>query len=376
MERYMRTWCDIDLDAIRDNLLAARERAGGAMVMAVIKADGYGHGAKEIARYVEEVVDYFAVATIEEGIELREDGIKKPIMILGYHSPSAYDLNLKYDIEQTIYSIEAAEAMSAEAVKAGKTARIHLALDTGMTRIGLSPDEKGLAQAEKINRLPGIEIHGLFTHFSCADMEDKTYTWDQIHRFEHFCSLLEAADIHVPVRHVCNSAAIMEFSHHRYEMVRSGITTYGLYPSDEVVFENMQIRPALTWKAHVVNIMEPEQGRGVSYGATYIVDRPCRLATISIGYADGYSRHLSNKGAVLIRGKRAPIVGRVCMDQMMVDVTDIPDVEMEDQAVLIGTDGSESITADDIAAWTGTINYEVVCAVSQRVPRIYHGKRL
>lgn len=376
MERYMRTWCDIDLDAIRDNLLAARENAGGAMVMAVIKADGYGHGAKEIASYVEDVVDYFAVATIEEGIELREDGIKKPVMILGYHSPSGYDLNLTYDIEQTIYSVEAAKAMSAEAVKAGKAARIHLALDTGMTRIGLSPDEEGLAKAVEISRLPGIEIHGLFTHFSCADMEDKTYTWDQIKRFEDFCGLLESAGINVPVRHVCNSAAIMEFSHHRYEMVRSGITTYGLYPSDEVIFENMLIRPAMTWKAHVVNIMEPELGRGVSYGATYIVDRPCRLATISIGYADGYSRHLSNKGAVLIRGKRAPIVGRVCMDQMMVDITDIPGVEMEDEAVLIGQDGTEKVTADDIAAWTGTINYEVVCAVSQRVPRIYHGKNL
>ena len=372
METYLRTWCEVDLRAIRQNMINIRKKAGqGPKVMAVIKADGYGHGAAEIGQYIYDEADYFGVATIEEAVELREAGIDKPILVLGYTSPSLYGQNLKYDVEQTVYTMEAAEKMSEEAVKSGRTARIHIALDTGMTRIGVSPDEKGLAFVQAVQRLPGISVVGLFSHLSCADMADKTYTREQLARFDFFVELLEKNHISIPVKHVCNSAGIMEFDDHRYDMVRAGIILYGLYPSEEVRKEALELAPAMEWKTHVVNIMEPEMNRGISYGATYVTDHPCRIATISIGYADGYPRSLSNKGWVLIHGKKAPIVGRVCMDQTMVDITDIPDVKMEDVVTLIGRDGEERISVEDMADLSGSFNYEFVCDVGQRVKRIY-----
>lgn len=372
MEPYLRTWCEVDLRAIRQNMINIRKKAGQRpKVMAVIKADGYGHGAAEIGQYIYDEADCFGVATIEEAVELREAGIDKPILVLGYTSPSLYGQNLKYDVEQTVYTMEAAEKMSEEAVKSGRTARIHIALDTGMTRIGVSPDEKGLAFVQAVQRLPGISVVGLFSHLSCADMADKTYTREQLARFDFFVELLEKNHISIPVKHVCNSAGIMEFDDHRYDMVRAGIILYGLYPSEEVRKEALELAPAMEWKTHVVNIMEPEMNRGISYGATYVTDHPCRIATISIGYADGYPRSLSNKGWVLIHGKKAPIVGRVCMDQTMVDITDIPDVKMEDVVTLIGRDGEERISVEDMADLSGSFNYEFVCDVGQRVKRIY-----
>lgn len=377
MEEYLRTWCEVDLDAIYQNICRIREKAGeGTKVMAVIKADGYGHGAKEIGHYIKDKVDYFGVAAIEEAVELREAGLTLPTLILGYTSPSLYSLNLKYDVDQTIYSYDTACKMSGEAVKSGKTAKVHIALDTGMTRIGISPDEKGLEIVKQISKLPGIKIEGLFTHFSCADMTDKTYTRQQMERYDYFVKLLSENEIHIPVKHICNSAGIMEFDHHRYDMVRSGIILYGLYPSDEVDKNALELSPAMSWKSHVVNIMEPEMNRGISYGATYVTTHPCRIATVSIGYADGYPRSLSNKGWMLIHGKKAPIVGRVCMDQTMVDITDIPDVEIEDVVTLVGQDGSERISVEDMADLAGSFNYEFVCDVSKRVKRIYNGSRL
>lgn len=373
-DEYLRTYAEVDLDAIRRNMVRIREKAGDVKVAAVIKADGYGHGDVEIGHYIEDISDYFAVATIEEGEKLRKSGLSRPIMILGYNSPSLYWKNLKYDIEQTIYSIETARAMSQAALKAGKTARIHVALDTGMTRIGISPDQKGINLMKEMADLPNLEIYGLFTHFSCADMEDKQYTKDQMDRYDSFVKMLEEEDIHIPLKHICNSAVIMEFDHHRYDMVRAGIILYGLYPSDEVCFDHLYLEPALSWKSHVVNIMEPEMNRGVSYGATYVVEKPCRLATVSIGYADGYPRSLSNKGWVLIRGQKAPIVGRVCMDQMMVDITDIPQVEIEDLVTLIGADGQERISVEDMADLAGSFNYEFVCNISKRVKRVWINK--
>ncbi|MDD7114941.1 MAG: alanine racemase [Lachnospiraceae bacterium] len=372
MENYLRTYCEINLDAILQNILNIRKKAGNQVkLMAVIKADGYGHGAKEIGHYIKDEVDFFGVATIEEAVEIRKSGLDLPILILGYNSPSLYHLNLEYDVDQTIYSYETAEKMSETAVAMGKTARIHIALDTGMTRIGISPDEKGLRLVKQIQALPGIKIEGLFTHFSCADMTDKEYTFDQMERYDFFVRLLEENQIEIPTKHICNSAGIMEFDHHRYDMVRSGIITYGLYPSDEVDMSTLALTPALSWKSHVVNIMEPEINRGISYGATYVTDHPCRIATVSIGYADGYPRSLSNKGWVLIHGQKAPIVGRVCMDQMMVDITDIPDVEIEDIVTLIGTDGTERISVEELADLAGSFNYEFVCDIGQRVPRVY-----
>lgn len=372
MENYLRTYCEINLDAILQNILNIRKKVGNQVkLMAVIKADGYGHGAKEIGHYIKDEVDFFGVATIEEAVEIRKSGLDLPILILGYNSPSLYHLNLEYDVDQTIYSYETAEKMSETAVAMGKTARIHIALDTGMTRIGISPDEKGLRLVKQIQALPGIKIEGLFTHFSCADMTDKGYTFDQMERYDFFVRLLEENQIEIPTKHICNSAGIMEFDHHRYDMVRSGIITYGLYPSDEVDMSTLALTPALSWKSHVVNIMEPEINRGISYGATYVTDHPCRIATVSIGYADGYPRSLSNKGWVLIHGQKAPIVGRVCMDQMMVDITDIPDVEIEDIVTLIGTDGTERISVEELADLAGSFNYEFVCDIGQRVPRVY-----
>lgn len=372
METYLRTWCEVDLRAIRRNLCHIREKAGeGIKVMAVIKADGYGHGAVEVGQSICEAVDYFGVATIEEAVELRQAGISVPVLVLGYTSPSQYPLNIRYDVEQTIYTMDMARRISEEAGKAGGTAKVHIALDTGMTRIGVSPDEKGLAFAQAVQALPHLEITGLFSHFSCADMEDKTYSEQQMERFDHFVDLLEENQIHIPTKHLCNSAGIMEFDHHRFDMVRAGIILYGLYPSDEVDQGALALTPAMSWKSHVVNIMEPELHRGVSYGATYVTDRPCRIATVSIGYADGYPRSLSNKGWMLIRGRKAPIVGRVCMDQTMVDITDIPDVQMEDVVTLIGTDGEERISVEDMADLSGSFNYEFVCDVGQRVKRVY-----
>ena len=341
------------------------------MTMAVIKADGYGHGAVEVAHYLSDIADYFGVATIDEGVELRKAGLKQPILLLGYNSPSLYYKNLEYGVDQTIYCYDTAKAMSEEAVKAGKTARIHIALDTGMTRIGLSPDEKGLSIVKQIAALPNIKIEGLFTHLSCADMADKAYTEEQMRRYDAFVKLLSEAGIEIPVKHICNSAAIMEYDDHRYDMARAGIILYGMYPSDEVDFSNLELTPAMSWYSHVVNIMEPELERGVSYGATYVVDHPCRLATVSVGYADGYARSLSNKGWVLIHGQKAPIVGRVCMDQMMVDITDIPDVKLEDTVTLIGRDGDNYISVEDMANLSGSFNYEFVCDVGKRVPRVY-----
>ncbi|MBQ9157039.1 MAG: alanine racemase [Eubacterium sp.] len=372
MGEYLRTWCDIDLGAIRSNMVNIRRKAGeGTRVMAVIKADGYGHGAVPIGHYIEDIADYFGVAAIEEGVELRLSGITKPILVLGYNSPSLYSLNLRYDVDQTIYSLETARAMSEAAVREGKTARIHIALDTGMTRIGLSPDDRGLEIVREIAALPGLRLQGLFTHFSCADMTNKAYTYEQMKRYDHFVDLLDEAGIEIPDKHICNSAGIMEFDHHRYDMVRAGIILYGLLPSDEVDEKAIELTPALSWRSHVVNVMEPELNRGISYGATYVTDHPIRVATVSIGYADGYPRSLSNKGWVLIHGQKAPILGRVCMDQMMVDITDIPDVQVEDVVTLTGYDGEERISAEEISELAGSFNYEFVCDISKRVPRKY-----
>mgnify|MGYP001336452567 FL=1 len=372
MNKHSRVCANIDLSAIMHNMEAMHQNIDpNTKIMAVIKADGYGHGAVEVAHYLSDIADYFGVATIDEGVELRKAGLKQPILLLGYNSPSLYYKNLEYGVDQTIYCYDTAKAMSEAAVKSGKTARIHIALDTGMTRIGLSPDEKGLAIVEQIANLPNIKIEGLFTHLSCADMTDKTYTESQMKRYDYFVELLDQAGIEIPVKHICNSAAIMEYDDHRYDMARAGIILYGMYPSDEVDFSNLELIPAMSWYSHVVNIMEPEMERGVSYGATYIVEHPCRLATVSVGYADGYARSLSNKGWVLIHGQKAPIVGRVCMDQMMVDITDIPDVKLEDTVTLIGKDGDNFISVEDMANLAGSFNYEFVCDVGKRVPRVY-----
>ncbi len=373
MNRYLRCYVEISLEAIGHNIREVKKRLPeGVKLLGVVKANAYGHGAVPVASYLENQVDYFATATIEEAVELRENGISAPFLILGYVSPSQYGDLVEYDITQTIDSYAQALALEKEAARQNRKAKAHLAVDTGMTRIGFQVTEHDADEAAKIADLPHIELEGMFTHFSCADQEDKTYCSMQMEKYDKMTALLAERGVTIPLRHICNSAGIMEFDDHRFEMVRSGIITYGIYPSEEVKKERLDLIPALSWKSHVIHVKEVGPGIGVSYGATYVTEKPMtRIATVSAGYADGYPRALSNQGCVLIHGKKAPIIGRICMDQMMVDVTDIPDVQVEDVVTLVGTDGDETITIEEIANPAARFDYEMLCDISSRVTRVY-----
>ncbi|NSD22069.1 alanine racemase [Fusicatenibacter saccharivorans] len=373
MNRYLRCYAEISLEAIGHNIREVKKRLPeGVKLLGVVKANAYGHGAVPVASYLENQVDYFATATIEEAVELRENGISAPILILGYVSPYQYGDLVEYDITQTIDSYAQALALEKEAARQNRKAKAHLAVDTGMTRIGFQVTEHDADEAAKIADLPHIELEGMFTHFSCADQEDKTYCSMQMEKYDKMTALLAERGVTIPLRHICNSAGIMEFDDHRFEMVRSGIITYGIYPSEEVKKERLDLIPALSWKSHVIHVKEVGPGIGVSYGATYVTEKPMtRIATVSAGYADGYPRALSNQGCVLIHGKKAPIIGRICMDQMMVDVTDIPDVQVEDVVTLVGTDGDETITIEEIANPAARFDYEMLCDISSRVTRVY-----
>ena len=373
MNRYLRCYAEISLEAIGHNIREVKKRLPeGVKLLGVVKANAYGHGAVPVASYLENQVDYFATATIEEAVELRENGISAPILILGYVSPSQYGDLVEYDITQTIDSYAQALALEKEAARQNRKAKAHLAVDTGMTRIGFQVTEHDADEAAKIADLPHIELEGMFTHFSCADQEDKTYCSMQMEKYDKMTALLAERGVTIPLRHICNSAGIMEFDDHRFEMVRSGIITYGIYPSEEVKKERLDLIPALSWKSHVIHVKEVGPGIGVSYGATYVTEKPMtRITTVSAGYADGYPRALSNQGCVLIHGKKAPIIGRICMDQMMVDVTDIPDVQVEDVVTLVGTDGDETITIEEIANPAARFDYEMLCDISSRVTRVY-----
>lgn len=372
MEEYLRCYAEIDLDAIAHNIDEVRKKVGEEVgILAVIKADGYGHGAIPIAEKLKDKVQYLAVAAVEEAVELREAGMTLPILILGYTSPTQYEEVVRYDITQTIYTVDTAQKLSEEALRQGKCAKVHIALDTGMTRIGFVMSEASVEEIMQISRLSGIYLEGMFSHFSCADMYDKTYSKKQMAVYDWFVEELEKENICIPIKHLCNSAGIIEFDSHRFNMVRSGIMTYGLYPSDEVRTDEVILQPALSWKTHVINVKTVEAGHGVSYGATYVTDRPTKIATLSVGYADGYPRALSNKGRVIIHGEYAPIIGRVCMDQMMVDVSHIDNVQIEDIAVLVGFDGDKHISVEEAADLSGSFNYEFVCGISHRVKRVY-----
>lgn len=373
MSGYLRCYAEVSLKAIGHNIAQVKKRLRpGVKLLAVIKADAYGHGAVRVGKYLEDQVDYFAVATAEEAMELREQGIRLPVLVLGYISPEQYGEILDYDITQTVYSLEIAEKLSEASVKAGCRTKIHAALDTGMTRIGFHITEEEADRIAAISRLPGLELEGMFTHFSCADQKDKTYCGLQLEKFRRMERMLRARGVEIPVKHICNSAGIMEFDDYRFDMVRSGIVTYGLYPSEEVDKSRLPLIPALSWKSRVIHVQDAEPGLGVSYGATYTTEGPCtRIATVSAGYADGYPRALSNKGRVLIHGRYAPILGRVCMDQMMVDVSHIPDVKVEDTVTLIGREGDRRITMEEVADPACRFNYEMACGISKRVPRIY-----
>ena len=359
----------IDLDAIGHNIAAVKARVN-APVMAIIKADAYGHGAVELARYLDDSCAFFGVSSILEALELRQAGIQKPILILGYTPESAFPDAIRQHIRPTIFRYEDGLALSQAAQALGMTAQFHFAVDTGMSRIGFQVTQEDADLCARIAALPCLEAEGLFSHFATADCADLTRARHQAAQFAEFDRMLKDRGLVIPLRHLDNSAGLMNFGC-EYEMVRSGIVTYGMYPSDEVDPNLLDLRPALRWESRITHLKTLEPGREIGYGGTYTTTRPTRVATIPVGYADGYRRNLSGKFYVLIRGKKAPILGRICMDQMMVDVTHIPDVAINDKVVLVGKYGEEAITMEEIAAAADSFNYEFVCGISRRVPRIY-----
>ncbi len=359
----------IDLDIIERNFDAVRAKAG-VPVMAVVKADAYGHGAIQVARLLQDKCAFFGVSSIHEALELRQAGLETPILILGHTPVAAYPTCIRSGIRPTIYRLEDARALSQAAVEVGMDATFHFAVDTGMSRIGFQATAEDADTCAAIAALPGLKAEGIFSHFATADCEDLSRAQAQADLFDRFVEMLKARGIHIPIRHLDNSAGLMNFPNH-YEMVRSGIITYGMYPSGEVSPDLLPLEPALQWLSRVTHVKTLPAGREISYGGTYVTEKPTVVATIPVGYADGYRRNLSGRFYVLIHGKRAPILGRICMDQMMVDVTDIPDVRCNDRVVLVGAFDDETITMETISAAADSFNYEFVCGISRRVPRLY-----
>ena len=359
----------IGLDAIRHNIRVVHERAG-VPVMAIIKADAYGHGAVEIARHIDGDCAFFGVSSILEALELRQAGIEKPILILGYTPVAAFPEAIRQGIRPAIFRYEDALALSQAATALGVTAKFHIAVDTGMSRIGfqVTPEEADICA--RIAALPNVEAEGLFSHLATADCADLTRARHQAALFDQFDEMLHSRGVTIRLRHLDNSAGVMNF-HCKYELVRSGIVTYGMYPSTEVDPSVLDLRPALRWESRITHLKTLEPGREIGYGGTYTTTRPTRVATVPVGYADGYRRNLSGRFYVLIRGKKAPILGRICMDQMMVDVTEIPDAALNDTVVLVGKSGDLNISVEEIAAQGDSFNYEFVCGISRRVPRVY-----
>ena len=359
----------IDLDAIAENMDAIREKAG-VPVMAVVKADAYGHGAVQVARLLQGKCAFFCVSSILEAMELRQAGLTTPILILGYTPVEAFPTAIREGIRPTIYRLEDAEALSKAAQLLELPARFHFAVDTGMSRIGFQVTESDADVCARIANLPGLYAEGLFSHFATADCADLSRAEAQAQRFAEFDEMLRVRGVKIPIRHLNNSAGLMNFAT-PYEMVRSGIVTYGMYPSDEVDPGLLALRPALQWLSRVTHVKTLPAGREISYGGTYVTKSDTVVATIPVGYADGYRRNLSGKFYVLIRGQKAPILGRICMDQMMVDVTHIPGAAVGDQVTLVGSDGGETIAMEEISAQADSFNYEFVCGISRRVPRQY-----
>jgi len=363
------SWVVIDLDAVSANFDAVCRRAG-VPVMAVVKADAYGHGAVQVARLLENQCAFFGVSSMLEALELRRAGLKKPILVLGYTPVEAYPTAIREHIRPAVFHKEDAAALSAAALEAGITAPFHFALDTGMSRIGFQATEEEAELCAKIAALPGLEAEGLFSHFATADSRDLDRAREQAALFDRFDDMLKARGVRIPIRHLNNSAGVMNFDCH-YEMVRAGIVIYGMYPSPEVPKERLALTPALQWFSRVTHVKTLPPGREISYGATFVTRKQTTVATIPVGYADGYRRSLSNKFYVLIRGQKAPILGRICMDQMMVDVTGIPGVAVGELVTLVGRDGGEGITMEQIAEAAGSFHYEFASGISRRVPRHY-----
>ena len=380
LESYQRVWAEVDLDAIWENMVHMKENiAEKTKILAVIKTDGYGHGGVPIAKMLEQLDFMFgyAAATYEEAHVLREAGVKKPILILGYTFPYCYEELIREEIRPAVYRRDTVEELAAAAAKVGKKAKVHIKVDTGMGRIGITPDEEGLEFVRFLMGHPELEVEGIFTHFAKSDEEDKTSAYHQLALFQNFIDRIQTElGLTIPVKHCSNSAAILEMPQANMDMVRAGITTYGLYPSEEVRKDIVPLRAAMSLYSHIVYCKTIHAGQSVSYGGLFTAQKDTRVATIPVGYGDGYPRSLSGKGYVLIRGKKAPILGRVCMDQFMVDISEIPGVMEGDKVTLLGVDGTERITAEELGELSGRFNYEFVCDLGKRIPRVYrqHGE--
>lgn len=373
MSKYYRVYADINLDVIKNNVCELMEHTAiGTKAIAVVKADGYGHGDVAVAKAVYDKVFGYAVATLDEAVNLRENGIDKPIIILGFVNPDEYEILVENEVTTTVFDYETALELNRVAERLNRKALCHIKVDTGMRRIGLEPDENGIEQVIKIRQLSNVSSEGIFTHFARADESDKKYARDQYTRFVDFIEKLSQQGIEFKYKHCSNSAAVIDLPDVNMGMVRLGIAMYGMYPSDEVNKKKVNLKPALELMSHVTMVKEVKAGEQVSYGGTFVTDRTTKIATVSVGYGDGYPRALSSKGYVLIRGKKAPIIGRVCMDQLMVDATGIDDVQRNDVVTLIGHDNGAVITVEEIAALAGTFNYEFVCDLNKRIPRNYY----
>ena len=373
MNKYYRIEADIDLDAIRSNIMTMKECIPqGKKMLIVIKANAYGHGSVEIAEALDDMADYYGVACIEEAIELRNAGIAKPVLILGHIDESQFEELITYDITPTIFSLQQAEELSRVAGKLGKISKLHIKIDTGMNRIGFPCNQESVSEIVAIAKLSNLDMEGIFTHYYNADIYDKTDAKKQLDDYTKMIAWLKEAGITFKIRHISNSAGIMEMPNDIYDMVRSGIATYGLYPSDEMDKEACILHPAMELKSRVAHVKIVKKGETIGYGATYTTPEDKKIATIGVGYADGYPRALSNQGRMLIHGQYAPIVGRVCMDQTMIDVSEIEDVAVGDEVVLVGTQGDNSISVEELAGMSASFNYEFVCDVNRRVPRVFY----
>ncbi len=374
MKTYSRVYAEVNLDAILYNMEQMRKLLKeDTKIMGVIKTDGYGHGAVPIGRELEQL-DYtwgYATATVEEAEILRRNGMEKPILVLGATFPEQYEAMADLGIRVNLYSIRQAEQMEAAAAKMNKKIMVHAKIDTGLSRLGFQVTEEAADEIARISRMPHIIVEGIFTHFAKSDAKDKTMANQQMEAFSKMKKMLEERNVEIPMIHCSNSAAIIDMPEANMSVVRAGISLYGMWPSDEVKKENIDLQPVMSLKSCIVFLKELEKGRTISYGATYETTRKQRIATVPVGYGDGYPRSLSNKGYVLIHGKKAPICGRICMDQFMVDVTDIPEAQEGDLVTLVGKDHGAEITMEEIGDLSGRFNYEFACDLGKRIPRVY-----
>ncbi len=367
-----RVWAEIDLDAIAHNMRIIKNHTGKkTKIMAVVKADAYGHGVIPVAKtMLENGADAFGVACVSEAVQIRKGGVNEPVLILGAALPCEAETIVDYNITTAVFDPINAKHLSDIAVKKGKRAPVHIKVDTGMSRIGVSVlDNDAVKTVKEIAELPGIEITGIFTHFSCADTDNEALTKKQFDRFTAFCDDLEKEGINIPLKHISNSAAIFRYPQYRLDMVRAGIVCYGLYPSE--IINGYELEPAMSLKTLVSRVANLMPGESVSYGATYTAREKRRIATLMAGYGDGYSRLFSEGGRVLLGGEYVKILGKICMDQCMVDVTDVNNIAVGDVATLFGKSGDKNIPVEELASLSGTINYEIICMISRRVPRVY-----